>query len=103
MGVKMTSQREKKALISRLLGSDPRITGFLFESPEESVLRDRPERLLQDIWELESEDRVLVRAALDIWSGSGQVFLAELLDLNEPAFSRLLTAIQQARRPGPPS
>lgn len=97
------STREKKALISHLLGTDPRITGFLFESPEASELRDRPERLLENIWELESEDRVLIRAALDIWSGSGLVFLAELLALREPAFDRVLTTLQHTRRSELPS
>jgi len=97
MKLKTKTPLEMRTLISRLLDSDPGITTFLFESPRQTELRDSPARLLENTWELENEDRVLVRAALDLWNGSGQVFLSEALTLNEPAFSRLLTALRQTR------
>ena len=61
-------------------------------------LRELPEELLADSWELDGEQRILVGAALDIWDDSGHVFLSELLnDLNEQNFRRLIFAANEYR------
>ena len=85
---------QKKAIISRLFDFDQRMINFLFESTALPNLRDRPGILLNDSWELTPEQQILVRAALDIFSGSGHVFLWELLNrLSEQNLSRLILAL----------
>ncbi len=89
---------QKKAIIFRLLGSEKSLSDFLFESSAETILRESPAALLADSWELTFEQQILVRASLDIWNGSGNVFLWELLRLSEKNFSRLLVALNQYRK-----
>ena len=89
---------QKKAIISRLFAFDQRLTDFLFEPLALPCLRERPEVLLDDSWELKPEQQILVRAGLDIWSGGGQVFLSELLNgLSEQNLSRLIIAMVEYR------
>ena len=97
----MTARLEKRDLISRVLDSDPRIATFLFATPQEIELRYCPARLLESNWELDREDRVLIRAALDFCNGTGHVFLSEVLTLDDPAFNRLPEALQQSRNRRP--
>ena len=88
----------KKEIIFRLFDSDQRMIGFLFEPDNELNLRERPETLLEDAWDLPPECRVLVRTALDIWNGSGNVFLWELLNhLSYQGFHRMVLALSQAK------
>jgi len=63
----------------------------LFDS---SRLRTHAEDLMDDFWDLSHERRIMVRAALDIWDGKGNVFLWELLDLNDERLASLLDAIK---------
>lgn len=88
----------KKAIISRLFDSDRRLTDFLFE-PKTAELRERPPILLEESWDLLPEERVLVRAALDVWDGSGHAFLAELLsELSEASLHRLALTLHGVRK-----
>lgn|GEM_PF-3056725 len=85
----------KKAIIFHLLGSSPEVAKFLFATPAGEQLRDEPDALLFDSWELETEQRLLVGAALDIWSSKGNVFLWELLQgLSSQNLSRLIRALE---------
>ena len=65
--------------ISLLLNHEERLLLFLFD-PREPKLRKRAGILKEDAWNLETEDQLLVRAALDIWSGSGHLALWECLE-----------------------
>lgn len=84
---------QKKAIISHLLGFDQRLMTHLFDPCLPHVLRENPAVILEDSWELPLEEQMLVRAALDIWSDSGNVFLWELLKLSPQNLSRLLVAL----------
>ncbi|MDZ4678449.1 MAG: hypothetical protein SGI74_13190 [Oligoflexia bacterium] len=89
---------QKKEINSHLLGSDQRLLDFLYDSPTAVSLRDRPEILLDDSWEFSLDERVLIRAALDISCGGGLVFLGELLsDLSEKQFECLIKALTRYR------
>ena len=89
---------QKKEIISRLYDFDQRMTNFLFEPLPLPCLRESPEILLHDSWELTHEEQILVRAGLDIWNCSGQVFLWELLNgLSELNLSRLIIALAEYR------
>jgi hypothetical protein len=87
-------QSQKKIIISRLLDSDHAMIAFLFEPMASANLREHPDVLASDSWELKNEQRILVRVALDIWNGSGNVFLWELLNgLSHQNLSRLIFAL----------
>lgn len=89
---------QKKEIISRLLAYDQSTIDFLFEPTAAPCLREQPEILLEDSWELKSEQQILVRAALDIWSGSGNSFLWELINgLSENNLARLSIALFDCR------
>jgi hypothetical protein len=91
------SDQQKKAIISLLFAGDPNMTGFLFE-PAALVLRDRPPHLLMQAWEFSHERQVLIRAALDMWSGLGNTYLNEILHyVSDRNFSNLIAAIQSYR------
>lgn len=64
----------------------------LFDSAD-LRLRDTPETIIADAWELSPERRILLLAALDFHSGQGNVFLSELLELNHQNLSRLIAAL----------
>lgn len=82
----------KRMAISRLFAFDPGLEAYLFDS---SNLRSRPEVLMDDAWELSVEQRILLRAALDIWNGRGNVFLWELLNqMNGERIACLIEAIR---------
>lgn len=88
----------KKAIISRLFGFDQRTMDFLFDPHLFPRLRARPEIILYDSWEFSQEKQLLVRAALDIWNGSGHVFLWELLSSLSPQnFSQIIAALIECR------
>ncbi len=72
---------------------------FLFESTARPSLRERSEILLYESWELRSEQKIQVMAALDIWNGSGNVFLWQLLNgISEQNLVRVIFALTEWRR-----
>jgi hypothetical protein len=90
--------QKQKSVIFHLFDSEVRLKDFLFEPFGPPRLREKPEILLEDCWELPQEQQILVRAALDIWNGSGNVFLWELLrGLNEKNFGRLIFVLHRLR------
>ena len=91
-------QKQKKIIIFRLLDSDPGLTSFLFEEPTVLRLRSSPAEIANDTWELSNQDQILIRVALDIWSGQGNAFLWEVLKgLNQDALARLALCIASYR------
>lgn len=82
-----------KRIISLLLGSDRALASHLFDSAADLKLRDTPQEIINDAWELGHERRILLLAALDFHSGQGNVFLSELLELNHQNLSRLIAAL----------
>lgn len=82
-----------KRIISLLLGSDRALASHLFDSAHSLKLRDTPQAIINDSWELGYERRILLLAALDFHSGQGHVFLSELLELNHQNLSRLIATL----------
>lgn len=90
---------QKKIIISRLFGFDQRMTAFFFDPIDSDQLRERPEQILYDSWEFGSEKQILIRAALDIWSSSGNLFLWELLDgLSQESTEKVISALANCKR-----
>ena len=93
----MQSQK-KKIAISHLFASDHALTAFFFEPTFSANLRAHPNTLIFDSWDLNNEQRILVRAALDVWNKSGNIFLWEILDgLNHQSLSQLILALISLR------
>lgn len=87
---------EKQLLgaIRLLLGDDPTLLKFLFET-ERPRLKRRSGILRDESWRFSDEEQLLIRAALDLWSGSGHVQLWELLETWESDhWGRFLRAIR---------
>lgn len=73
------SLHRKKIIISLLLESSPKISDYIFEPNTDFSLRNFPEDIISNCWELSSEEQILVRVILDIWCGHGNVFLSEII------------------------
>ena len=86
---------QKKIIISHLFDSDQRLLTYLFEEPLSLNLRTHPNLIKAEVWELTSEQQTLVLSALDIWNGSGNVFLSDLLNnLETRNLYRLILALK---------
>jgi len=70
------------------------MTAFLFEPMDSLNLRAHQEVIIFDSWEFSTENQILIRAALDIWSSSGNLFLWELLNnLNQEKLFKIYIAL----------
>jgi hypothetical protein len=79
--------------ISILFGQNQDLISFLFD-PEKPRLRKRAGILRDDAWKFSEEDQLVIRVALDLWSGSGHVHLWELIESwDQPAWSALNAAV----------
>ena len=86
-----------REVIFRLFDSDERLVDFLFDV-ETPRLRKKAGILKEDAWCFSDREQLLIRAALDFWSGSGHVNLCELLDdLDDENLKRVLKAIAEVR------
>ena len=86
-----------KEVIFRLFNSDERLVDFVFDA-ETPRLRKRAGILKEDAWHFSDGEQILIRSALDFWSGSGHVNLWELLDgLDDENLKRVLRAIAELR------
>ena len=95
----MLCNQKRKEIIFRFLATDPRVVTFLFESPEAIHLRASSRLIIDSLWDLNDEQRLLVRVALDIWDGSGHVSVGEALRLlSNKNFQTLLIALRKYRR-----
>lgn len=65
--------------VSVLLSHNQTLLDFLFDL-ERPRLRKRVGILRDDAWRFSEEDQLLIRVALDLWSGSGHVQLWELTE-----------------------
>ena len=85
---------QKKMIISRLFDFDPSMMAFLFDPIDSVYLRADPDLILFDSWELSPEKQLMVRAALDIWSNSGNLFLWEISNgLGQDNIFRIYSAV----------
>jgi hypothetical protein len=73
------NERALIAAISALLGGNQRLLDYLFDASR-TRLRKRAGILKEDSWRFSASEPLLIRAALDFWSGSGHVQLWEMLE-----------------------
>ncbi len=73
------SEKQLLGVIRILVGDDPRLLQFLFD-PIQPRLRRRAGILKEDSWNFSHGEQGIIRAALDIWSGSGHLLLWEMLE-----------------------
>jgi len=84
--------------ISLLLGYDKRLVEFVFD-PKKPQIRKRAGVLREDAFFFSHGEQLLIRAALDFWSGSGQLALWEMLETWDSAtWSRFMEAVSEYRR-----
>jgi hypothetical protein len=77
-----------------LFSQHPYLLEFLFD-PLEPKLRLAPEELLEDGYGLSSGEDVLVRVGMDIWSGSGDARIWELMEiLDDQNMKNVLLALE---------
>jgi len=85
-----------------LLGGDDRLLEFLFHRWEPK-LRVGEDRLLKEAQALSSGERILIQAAVDLWSGNGGVRLGQLIDIlddgNMTNFIKSLCHLREIREP----
>lgn len=76
------ANREERRLldaITILLENNQHLLAFLLDS-DTPRLRKRAGILQEDAWNLSHNEQLLVRAALDLWSGSGHLQLWEMIE-----------------------
>lgn len=84
--------------ISLLLGYDKRLVEFVFD-PECPRIRKRAGILREDAFFFSHGEQLLIRAALDFWSGGGQLALWEMLEMWDSAtWHRFTHAVAKYRR-----
>ena len=70
---------------------------FLFDT-EKPRLRKRAGVLKEEAWCFDNCEQILIRTGLELWSGSGHVFVWELLEnLDDDNLRRVLMAIVEMR------
>jgi hypothetical protein len=84
--------------VSLLLGYDKRLIGFVFD-PVKPRIRKRAGILREDAYVFSDGEQLLIRAALDFWSGSGQLALWEMLETWDSAtWRRFMQSVSEYRR-----
>ena len=87
------SEQRQYQLISQIFFKHPKLLEFFFEK-HEARMRFAPEEMLKEIGAFSSGEQLLVRVAMDIWSGSGNTKLWRLIEqLDHDNFSNVLKAL----------
>lgn len=80
-------------VVARALDAHPYLMEFIFD-PVEPKLRCLPEELLNESGYMSAGEDLLVRVALDLWSGSGNAHIWELVEiLDDTNFTNVLWAL----------
>ncbi len=83
--------------ISRVLANHPHLLKFLFE-PERARLRAPADLLREESKDFSSGEDLLIRVALDLWSGSGDAHIWELIEiLDDENLNHVADALQFLR------
>ncbi len=81
-------------VISLILLDHPQLEEFLFH-PSEARLRETPDQILKLSKSFSSGEQVLLRVALDIWSGTGDAKVSHLLRvLDEQSLVNVLNGLR---------
>jgi hypothetical protein len=74
-----TDERRLLKAISLVLGKHPKLLIFMFEA-ERPRLRRSPEVLVEESRAFSRNEGLLVRVGLDLWSGSGNALVWEVIE-----------------------
>lgn len=91
------AERRLYILISAIFRNHPKLLEFFFERDRAKISFD-PETMLREAGCFSSGEQVLIRVALDMWSGSGNATVWQLLEiLDYESFSNVLKALDNWR------
>lgn len=88
---------QRKLIVSRLLGQSQGALSFIFEDMEAGILRAGASHLREECWLFSHEERIMLWTALFILTGEGELFVTDLLRLNERAYSSVISALNSTR------
>lgn len=92
-----SGDRAIREIIFRLFDSNEHLMEFFFD-PEKPRLKKRAGILKEDAWCFSHGEQILIRTALEFWSGSGHVFIWELLEtLDDENLKRVLRGMAELR------
>jgi hypothetical protein len=97
-----TKTNRYEARMEKTLGlifrNHPNLLEFLFDK-ERAQLRREPECLLSEAGVFSSGEKILVRVGLDLWNGSGQVSLWDIVErLDVDNYQNVLAGLLNLRR-----
>ncbi len=72
-------QRRMQEVLNLIFSKHPRFLEFLFDE-HEPKLRDEPEALLYEAGVFSRGEQILIRIALDLWCGEGNVSLWDIVE-----------------------
>ena len=91
-------ERRILEVLNLIFRNHTKLLDFLFE-PGEPRLRLEPEHLLFNAGVFSSGEQILVRLALDLWDGSGNVRLWDIIDrLDDENYRNVLLGLRHLRR-----
>ena len=82
--------------ISVLMEKHPKLMNWLFRE-DRPELKCSPREMLRQAGAFSTGERILIRLALDLWSGEGEAKVLDLDRLDPGNFKNALTAIQLMR------
>lgn len=90
-------ERRMQEALNLIFSKHPRFLEFLFDG-DKPRLRDEPDALLAEAGVFSTGEKILIRIALDLWSGQGRVSLwdiVERLDLRN--YEHVLAGLRHLR------
>ena len=92
-------ERRLADMMYLILNPYPNLEQFLFKT-ESPSLNQAPEELLTQIGSFSSGEQILIRVALDLWSGEGGTHLLDVINrLDDRNFTNVMAAILYLRLP----
>jgi hypothetical protein len=90
-------ERRIQEVLNLIFQKHSTFLAFLFDQ-EEPRLRQEPEWLLAEAEAFSTGEKILIRIALDLWDGSGQVDLWDIVErLDEENYHNVLAGLRHLR------
>ena len=94
-------ERRIQEVLNLIFRNHPALLDFLFEK-DDAQLRAEPVVLLASAGAFSSGEQILVRVALDLWNGSGDVRLWDIIErLDDENYRNVLLGLRHLRRIDP--
>jgi hypothetical protein len=95
-------ERRMQDTLNLIFRNHPQFLEFLFDR-DRPHLRAEPECILSETGGFSSGERVLIRVGLDLWNGSGQVSLWDVIErLDLENYRNVLAGLRHLRPSDPP-